>query len=523
MTEAEAETIWTSKNPPDIGLVMGPVSGGLICPLEVDDIPTANNLASRLGDRTLLQRSAHGGLHVFVRSLGVIPTRKHWDGLPVHIDFRGERSLVVVHPSQGYEWLNVGERHPAQLEDPVAWASGELKSLGLEPGDSTPAPLYETTTTEIPESRRNQVLASIAGAMLRANIRPDWVKDALRGINAGSCQPPIDESEFLETVAGLPDRMVPDPVTRDNIYRAWGGMALDMPEELVRYMVADVLPAEMISFLYGSRATGKSYIAMLIAICVAEGLPFLDLPVEQGTVMWLDWELEPPMWTRRIRRLSRGLGLETTPRQLLYLRPEIPLKRAAEIIRQDIYASGVQLGIIDSLGMALAGYDMEKAGDVVDALLLLRGFGIPWLLIDHTSRVYQGESEARKGIFGSIYKENMGRSIWQSLKAGKGGDNWFDMSLHCRKNSFDHEPEPIQVHILMEDQVVTIKRTSNAIADFLEVLKNHGGDSTAKAMAGAMGVHERTVHRQAEALMKLGTIQVDDSGKTKRFILPLED
>lgn len=522
MTEVDAAAIWGVPNPPDIALVMGESSGGLVCPLEVDHRQTADSLATRLQGRTLLQRSQHGGLHVFVQCDKEVKTRKHWDDLPVHVDFRGWRTFVLAQPSQGYQWVNLGDQTPASLTDPVAWASGELKAMGLEPGDNKPVPLYEAADTEI-KSKRNMVLTSIAGNMLRANIRPEWVRDAVRGINATSCKPPLKETELRATLDSLGRRMVPDPIAVDNIYKAWGGESVDTEEPPVRFLVADFLPAEMISFLYGSRATGKSYVAMLLAICIAEGLPFLDLVTEQASVMWLDWELEPAMWKRRIRRLSRGLDLETTPRQLLYMRPEIPLKQAAEFIRQDIHSSGVQLGIIDSLGMALAGYDMEKSGDVVNALLLLRSFGIPFLLIDHTSRVYQGESEARKGIFGSIYKENIARTIWQSLKVGRGGEDYFDMSLSSRKNSFDIAPEPIQVHIQMGEQVVTVLRSKSNQTDFLEVLKNHGGESTARAVAGAMGCHERTVHRIADALAKLGTILVDDSAQQKRFMLPQED
>lgn len=73
---------------------------------------------------------------------------------------------------------------------------------------------------------------------------------------------------------------------------------LEHKKDLVEGLITDGL-----TIISGSQKVGKSWMALQLCICVANGEPFLDLPTEQGDVLYLSLE-DPP---RRIQeRLFRA-------------------------------------------------------------------------------------------------------------------------------------------------------------------------------------------------------------------------
>jgi hypothetical protein len=100
--------------------------------------------------------------------------------------------------------------------------------------------------------------------------------------------------------------------------RKWQAEPIDLAEATprpVEWLVKDLIPARHATNLYGDSGTGKSLIALYLALCVIEGIPFLNFPTtKRGKVLYLDLELDAEIHTLRWWAIARGAGY-TTPRR----------------------------------------------------------------------------------------------------------------------------------------------------------------------------------------------------------------
>jgi hypothetical protein len=84
-----------------------------------------------------------------------------------------------------------------------------------------------------------------------------------------------------------------------------------------RYWVEGIVPTRSICLLAGRSGLGKSPLAYQLAVAVSSGRPFLGIPVQQGTVLYLDYENGLAQVLAVQRQLSIHLGLEWPPEDLL--------------------------------------------------------------------------------------------------------------------------------------------------------------------------------------------------------------
>ena len=157
---------------------------------------------------------------------------------------------------------------------------------------------------------------------------------------------------------------------------------------------------------------------MHFGACVAIGIAVLDQKVERSNVLYLDWELTEEEQSRRIYKLARGMNLTGPPDGLDYLRMDTPLMQAIPQLKALIRERHYGLIIVDSLGPACGG-DPEAARFVIPLFNSIRSLGTTSLLIDHQSRLQQGQSYRNKDPFGSIYKKNLSRSAIQLHKVAE--------------------------------------------------------------------------------------------------------
>jgi hypothetical protein len=133
--------------------------------------------------------------------------------------------------------------------------------------------------------------------------------------------------------------------------------------------------------------------------------------VENCSVLYVDFELDAEEQARRVHQLCRGQGLEVPPDGLLYMSAlGRTAKEAFATALEACKEHGVGLMVVDSLGPALQG-NAEAARDVIGffqkSIEPLRAEGIAALIIDHQSRLQQGQSYQSKGAFGSIFKTSL--------------------------------------------------------------------------------------------------------------------
>jgi hypothetical protein len=180
---------------------------------------------------------------------------------------------------------------------------------------------------------------------------------------------------------------------------------------------------------------------------------------------------------------------------------------------------GVGLFIIDSLGIALQG-DAENAGDVIkfhhDYLDPFRAAGVTLLVIDHQGKTQAGERYQNKRTFGSVYKENLARSVLQ-VEPGVRGKGLLTVKIRQKKHNFGSTAEPFGARLTFSEEQVTVdaheldatelaeEQTLNAGDRAMLVLKD--GPSYPADIAEASGMPLGTVKNALTRLRKRGLVE----------------
>lgn len=205
----------------------------------------------------------------------------------------------------------------------------------------------------------------------------------------------------------------------------------------LRHIVEDICPENYITILHGDGGQGKSYITLALAMSVVTGRQFIGKQTVQGNALYLDFELDEAEQARRAYKVARGYGLERVPDGLLYLRPghnNVPTSFGLLIpqLSEYIKSNGVVLVVIDSFGAAAQG-DPESARDVTQLFQSLAPLGTA-LILDHQSKA-PGIKTRDKSAFGSVYKFNLSRNVYQ-LQLVASEENTTKLALHHKKSNF---------------------------------------------------------------------------------------
>lgn len=258
--------------------------------------------------------------------------------------------------------------------------------------------------------------------------------------------------------------------------------------------------------LYGEGGRGKSYIALALATAAAAGQPFLGYPLPTGPVIYLDWELSIEEQTRRAFKVARGFGLKTPPKDLLYQTPFQSLPKLIARLRQIVTKRKVGMVIIDSFGPACGG-NPEYAQDVMSLFNELKSLGVTVIILDHQSKLQDGQDATRKSPFGSVYKTNLSRSVIHLDKASSSPGE-LKVIMRQVKNNFGPLHDPIGLSIkfdlpLGEPEVVQF--LEGDIKNDLDFIKHQGNDerilvslrddgpATVAVLAQRTGVSEKSI------------------------------
>ena len=97
-----------------------------------------------------------------------------------------------------------------------------------------------------------------------------------------------------------------------------------------------------------------------------------------------------------------------------------------DTLANHVSAEQFDLVVIDSVGLALGG-DASDAQTVLAFFGALNQLETTVLLIDHMTK---GPDSQERGAFGSVYKRNSARSVWEMRQAADGD---MTMGLYHRK------------------------------------------------------------------------------------------
>ena len=95
-----------------------------------------------------------------------------------------------------------------------------------------------------------------------------------------------------------------------------------LPEE--RFVVDRWMPHRHLTSLYGAGGVGKSFLAMMAAVCVIGGKAWLGYPCEQGNVLAIMCEDDEGELIRRLYRIAGGCGVDAgTLANRLFITPRL--------------------------------------------------------------------------------------------------------------------------------------------------------------------------------------------------------
>lgn len=236
------------------------------------------------------------------------------------------------------------------------------------------------------------------------------------------------------------------------------------PRPAEGYLVDPILVDGRVTILYAAGGTGKSYLAVMLAVAVAAGRHVLGWGVQRAKVLYLDWETDSFDLDDRVKRVATGLGLAAP--EILYRSCASPLEDMAEQVSGIVSTEGIGLVVVDSIGMASASRHDGPAEDSAIRLFgAFRHLNTTVLAIDHVTGEDVKSDRAVYKPYGSIYKVNLARSVWEL----KGTPNDFGdeshLALYHRKVNRGRLLAPIGL---------VVKHTENSVEFGTEEINDAG-------------------------------------------------
>jgi len=193
--------------------------------------------------------------------------------------------------------------------------------------------------------------------------------------------------------------------------------------EGLSYRVKPLLVENQANMIYGAGETGKSMMALYLAVLIDSPLDDCGLYAEPGNVLVLDYEADEHEVGYRIKCLQAGLELETST-DILYRFGRMPLADDIERIQEIVLEHSINVVIVDSFGMATGG-DQDKSTDPIRYFQALRSLRCTSLTIDHQNK--EGKQ------YGNIYKFNEARNIWEAKAVKETASSRMSVGLYHRK------------------------------------------------------------------------------------------
>lgn len=236
----------------------------------------------------------------------------------------------------------------------------------------------------------------------------------------------------------------------------------DLPKRPgIDWLLEPILVRGTATILYGEGGVGKSTMTAAVAMSVACGRPIMEgwIVAKAAPVIVVDWESDSDDWNDLFQLLRAGMGYE--PPEVHYLTgtgslPSMLPKLAALVDR-----TGAGLIIVDSVGLATPA--SREGSDANDSALrlfqALRTLGITSLLIDHVSKSQVANDTSVQGPYGSVYKTNSARSVYELRAGEENEDGSRVIVMHHRKANRTRRQDPVAIRITRDDAHIHLERT----------------------------------------------------------------
>lgn len=200
------------------------------------------------------------------------------------------------------------------------------------------------------------------------------------------------------------------------IYR---GSELEHTQSQNRWLIHSVLPASSCIFLLAEPKTGKSFLALDMALSVLSGKPCCNqMPTQQtGPVAFYGAEDAPWIISERLEGIARAKGITKSELEKLYILDRsngifLDDDHSFQRLRSALFDIKPRLVILDPLAQILSKTQESNARQMADVLRRVRGLQVELdctVLITH---------HVRKGGKGSINERSRGSSMVASFWDG---------------------------------------------------------------------------------------------------------
>jgi hypothetical protein len=480
-TDPATISAWWARFPDaNIGVATGASSRVIV--LDVDGDEGLQSLARFGGPPDTCVAKTGRGYHYYFRHPGGRVTG--FSRRRAGIDLKADGGYVVAPPSRHvsgaqYQWLS----QSAELADAPAWLV-ELSADGRVVGSASPA------AQPIAEGQRNATLYGLGRSMRTRSFSPQAIAAALHAENRARCEPPLSEAEVtrLATKAATQADRVdfqPRPLVQPVPASKFAFVHDDEIEtqEPPEQLVDGILPAGGFAVLVGAPSSGKTFVALDLAFCVATGNSWDERAVKQGSVLYVAAEGTGGL-RARVRAMKQKYAVQDRAGVLFLLQP-VQLMNQQEV--DDLLAAigtlpeSPSFVIIDTLARCLVGGDENTAkemGQFVNGVdRIRRETGATVLVVHHSGW------ERKERLRGSSALQGAADTVM--ILTSKGDV----LTLKCDKQK-DAEPfEPIKLRLrevdLGDGEASCVIERLEAISDkgqqALATLRSFGSDGATHA------------------------------------------
>ena len=286
-------------------------------------------------------------------------------------------------------------------------------------------------------------------------------------------------------------------------------------DEITRpgYLLHPLLMQNHPTVIYGLKGTAKSLVGLLCGIIIQLPMPHNPLnmrPLDTTVpVFYLDYETDKNEYSWRLKCLEMAMRFGYLAIQ--YRRCSTPLVDDIEQIHRIVNEKRIGLVIVDSLGPACGGADLNTSEPAIRYYNALRSLKVTTLTLAHTSK---NPLSKETSIYGTVFFTNLARSIWELKKEQEHDDNYLEVGLYHRRCNYSKLFKPMGFRIDFAEDTIAVKRDDDNVVlqanrtnpeKILHCLLNNGAMTTPELVAET-DITENTLRVTLSRLKKNGKL-----------------
>lgn len=275
------------------------------------------------------------------------------------------------------------------------------------------------------------------------------------------------------------------------------------------WIIKQVIPQAELAVLFGESGSGKSFMALDMAMAIARGLPWRGLRVRQGRVVYIAAE-GAGGFRNRLQAYARHneLDLATLPFGVIHAAPNLLMKDDALDVAKAIVAGGkTSVVIVDTWAQTTAGGNENAGEDMGKALAHCKGIhratGATVLLIHHAGKDASKGARGWSGLRAAadaeieITRAPAGRMM-RTSKQKDGEDNLqWGFGLEVVSIGADSDGDPITSCIVTDTPIPTGRVGGIDVARLGSVERVVHGVVQEMALAQTSGIEVKAVLAEA--------------------------